>query len=594
MHKNGRTSTIRYIYGDAIGRTPSDGKQKKMASAGPGDTSPLHVLIVENITAQAQMLCHILEEQGYLVSIADNGQSALEMTTSLQPALVVSGVKIPEMSGYELCRQIKADPAIHQIPVILVTSLVDPNEVLLGLQCGADSFVIKPYERSHMLARVEHALSSRGIAAVPESNEPAEIFFHGERHHITASRTQILNLLMSTYDAAVQRNNELTESREQLRERTADALKSNRFLDSIIEHIPTAIYIKDAIQLRYVRVNRALEELTGLPRKDMLGKTAHELFEKGDADKAVERDRRVLASGVLEDIPEHRLSGEGTGMRMLHTYKVPVFGDGDQATHVLGISEDITAQKELEQVVARLNTTLNARAEDLEATNKSLESFTSAASHDLRSPLSVIAGYAGLLEKGYADRLDDKGLHYLAVIRTRVKSMARLIDDLLSFSRLTLQELSKTSVDMNVLVAQVAADMPGVTPDAPRPAIRLGPLPDAAADPALLRQVWVNLLSNAVKYSGRVASPHIEVSGRVEGAEAIYAVRDNGAGFDMAHYDKLFEVFERLHGDEEFEGTGIGLATVRRVITRHGGRVWAEGKVGEGAVFYFALPVQGS
>lgn len=564
-----------------------------MTAAGLGDASPRHILIVENIVAQAQMLSHILEEEGYRVSIADNGQSALEMTANLLPSLVVSGVKIPEMSGYELCRQIKADQALRRIPVILVTSLVDPNEVLLGLQCGADSFVIKPYERSHMLARVEHALHTRPIEPAQETAVPAEIFFHGERHHITASRTQILNLLMSTYDAAVQRNSELTESREQLRERTAEVLKSNRFLDSIIEHIPTAVYIKDAVQLRFVRVNRALEKLTERKREELLGKTAHELFGQNDADVSVEQDRRVLASGVLEEIPEHRISSLGSGTHTLHTYRVPVFGEASEATHVLGISEDITRQKALEQVVTTLHEALSARAEDLEATNKSLESFTSAASHDLRSPLSVIAGYAGLLEKNYADRLDEKGLHYLSIIRARVKSMAGLIDDLLSFSRLNLQDVSKTGVDMNALVAQVTAEMPGFGPDAPPPAIQLGSLPDAPADPALLRQVWVNLLSNAVKYSSRVASPRIEVSGRVDAAEAIYSVRDNGAGFDMAYYDKLFEVFARLHGDEEFEGTGVGLATVRRVVVRHGGRVWAEGKVGEGAVFHFALPLQG-
>lgn len=562
-----------------------------VASPAPSATSPRHILIVENIAAQAQMLSHILEVEGYQVSVVDNGQSALEMTTRLRPSLIISGVAIPEMSGYELCRQIKAGPGLSPVPVILVTSLSDPNEVLLGLQCGADSFVIKPYERSHMLARVEHALSNRDVAHMPEEGPPAEIFFHGERHQISASRTQILNLLMSTYDAAMQRNNELHESRQQLRERTAEVLEANRFLDSMIEHIPTPVYIKDADQLRYVRVNSAQEQLTGISREDTLGKSDHDLFGQEEAERFTAQDHRVLASGFIEDIPEERFFSHSKGVRLLHTRKVPVFGEAAEPTHVLGISEDITQKKELEKVIADLHSALKVRADDLEATNKSLESFTSAASHDLRSPLSVIGGYAGLLEKNYASCLDEKGLHYLSVIGKRVKSMARLIDDLLSFSRLSLQEVQKTDVDMNALAAQVAADLPVSGPGVNKPAIQLGMLPSAPADTGLLRQVWVNLLSNAVKYSRHTASPLIEVSGRVEGGEAIYSVRDNGAGFDMAHCDKLFQVFERLHTDQEFEGTGVGLATVRRVVTRHGGRVWAEGVVDQGAVFHFALPV---
>lgn len=536
------------------------------------------------------MLRFLLEEEGYQVSAAENGESALQLIVQHRPALVISGVKIPQMSGYELCRQIKASEELCSIPVILVTSLSDPNEVLLGLQCGADSFVIKPYERSHMLARVEHALSNRDLGRMPEDGPPAEIFFHGERHEITASRAQILNLLMSTYDAAMQRNNELVQSRQQLRERTAEVLDANRFLDSMIEHIPTAVYIKDAEQLRYVRVNAAEERLTGRSREEMLGKTTHDLFSKDDADRSVAQDRRVLASGVIEDVAEHSFSSP-TGIRLLHTYKVPVFGEAAEPTHVLGISEDITERKELEKVIATLHSALKARAEDLESTNKSLESFTAAASHDLRSPLSVIGGYASLLEKGYAHCLDEKGLHYLSVIGARVKSMARLIDDLLSFSRLSLRELSKGDVVMDELVQQVVAELQqGGT--AKKAVIKLGALPPAQADLGLVRQVWVNLLSNALKYSSLVANPQIEVSGCIEGAEAIYTVRDNGAGFDMAHHDKLFQVFERLHTDPEFEGTGVGLATVHRVVTRHGGRVWAEGKVNEGAVFHFALPVQ--
>lgn len=561
-----------------------------MAAAASGDTSPRHILIVEDIVSQAHMLRHILEEEGYQVSSAANGQTALEMTTLIRPSLVISGVKIPEMTGYELCRQIKASPDLSGTPVILVTSLSDPTEVLLGLQCGADSFVIKPYERSHMLARVEHALSNRDLGNTPEAGPPAEIFFHGERHRITASRTQILNLLMSTYDAAMQRNKELHDSREQLRERTTEVLEANRFLDSMIEHIPVGVFIKDAASLRYVRVNRAQENMLGMSREEIVGKTAQELYIREEAEAFEQQDHRVLASGVLDDIPEERFSSASRGLRLLHTRKVPIFGEGPEPTHVLGISEDITLRKELEKLISDLNAALKIRADDLEATNKSLESFTSAASHDLRSPLSVIGGYAGLLEKNYASSLDEKGLHYLSVIGARVKSMARLIDDLLSFSRLNLQEVQKTNVDMNGLAGQVVAEMQGHGSEA-KPAIVLGSLPPAPADPGLLRQVWVNLLSNAVKYSRQTSSPLIEISGRVEGAEAVYTVRDNGAGFNMDHYDKLFEVFERLHSDHEFEGTGVGLATVRRVVTRHGGRVWAEGKVDQGAVFHFALPV---
>ncbi len=552
--------------------------------------SSRHILIVEDIDAQAYMLRHILEEEGYQVSASDNGQTALEMTREIHPLLVISGVKIPQMSGYELCRQIKADPSVSSIPVILVTSLTDPNEVLLGLQSGADSFVIKPYERSHMLARVQHALSSQISQTAPDEGPPAEIFFHGERHLITANRTQILNLLMSTYDAALQRNEELLESRGQLREKTAELLLSNRFLDSMIEHLPIPLYIKDATDLRYVRINRAEEALVGLTREEMLGKSPHELFEKEVADSIEAQDRQVISGGVPVEIPDHMFHSPTKGQRQLHTGKVPVFGDGPEPTHILGISEDVTQQKELEKVVSALHLNLRVRNDDLEATNKGLESFTSAASHDLKSPLNTIGGYANLLEKKYAHVLDEKGRHYLSVIVSRVKSMAQLIDDLLSFSRLSLGEVKKARVDMHDMAEQVVAEMLQLAPDDKKPTIKIEPLPPAQADAGLVRQVWVNLLSNAMKYSGGASSPLIEVSGKIDGDEVVYSVRDNGAGFNMDQYDKLFEMFSRLHSDQDFAGTGVGLATVQRVVTRHGGKVWANGEVGKGAVFHFALP----
>jgi PAS domain S-box-containing protein len=549
------------------------------------------ILIVEDIDAQAFMLRHILEEEGYEVSSADNGQSGLEMTREIRPMLVISGVKIPEMSGHELCRQIRADPTLGSIPVILVTSLTDPNEVLLGLQSGADSFVIKPYERSHMLARVQHALSTQVGLTLPDGGPPAEIFFHGERHQIRASRTQILSLLMSTYDAALQRNAELLESREQLREKTAELLLSNRFLDSMLEHLPIPLHIKDATDLRYVRINRAEENLVGLTREEMLGRSSHDLFEKEDADVIEAQDRQVISGGIPVAIPNHVFPSVTKGPRNLRTGKVPVFGEGPEPTHILGISEDVTQQMELEKVVSTLHLNLRIRNEDLEATNKGLESFTSAASHDLKSPLNVIGGFASLLEKKYAHALDEKGRHYLSVILGRVKSMALLIDDLLAFSKLSSGEVRKTIVDMREMAEQVVAEMLQLGSDNTKPMIRIEPLPTAMADAGLVRQVWVNLLSNAVKYSAGAKAPQIEVTGKIEDDQVVYSVRDNGAGFDMAYYDHLFKIFSRLHTDVEFDGSGVGLATVQRVVTRHGGKVWAHSEIGKGASFHFSLPV---
>ncbi|ABE43748.1 ATP-binding protein [Polaromonas sp. JS666] len=566
-----------------------------MPSAEPSPVAspapPAHILIAEDSGVQAYMLRRLLEEEGYATSVAKNGRLALELAARIRPSLLVSDVNMPEMSGYELCRQIKANPDLCHIPVILVTNLSDPDDVLLGLKSGADSFVIKPYDRTHMLARVQHALSNQHLRSTAEEGPGVEISFHGEKHQITASRAQILNLLMSTYETTAQRNRELHESREELAKRTTELLAANRFLDSIIENIPNMIFIKDAAELKFVRLNRAGENLLGYSRDQLLGKSDHDFFPKNESDHFVAREREVLASGKVLEIAEEPVQTANKGIRLLRTKKVAVLGENGLATHLLGISEDITQQKEMEKEILNLNAILKARAEELEASHKSLESFTSAATHDLRSPLSIIGGYAGLLEKNYASRLDEKGQRYVSIIRDNIKGMAKLIDDLLAFSKLGQREISKASVNMHGLAQQVIEELLQRHPEGSKPRVVLESLPPAQADASLLRQVWVNLLSNAVKYSSRTPNPLIEISGRIDGAEAVYSVRDNGAGFSMDHYDKLFEIFQRLHTDEEFEGNGVGLPIVQRVVTRHGGRVWAEGKVGQGAVFHFALPV---
>ena len=230
------------------------------------------------------------------------------------------------------------------------------------------------------------------------------------------------------------------------------------------------------------------------------------------------------------------------------------------------------------------------RTAQLEAANRELEAFSYSVSHDLRAPLRAVDGYALMLTEDYGAWLDEEGRRLLGVVRQSAAHMGRLIDDLLHFSQVGRKALTPAPVDMRSLAVEVVADLGRAYPKA---RIDLGALPAAKGDRALLRHVWMNLIGNALKYSARHEAPQVEISGHVEGAESVYQVRDNGVGFDMRYHEKLFTVFQRLHREDEFEGTGVGLAIVQRVIDRHGGRVWGEGAVGQGACFRFALPKEG-
>ncbi len=228
------------------------------------------------------------------------------------------------------------------------------------------------------------------------------------------------------------------------------------------------------------------------------------------------------------------------------------------------------------------------RTAQLQAANRELEAFSYSVSHDLRAPLRAVDGFARMLEDGYAHALDAEGKRLLGVVRDNSRRMGGLIDDLLEFSRIGRAAPARERIDMTVLAREAAAEAMGEL----RSAVEIGELPAAAGDRALLRQVWLNLIANALKYSGTRERPLIQIGGKAQDGELVYWVRDNGVGFDMGYAHKLFGVFQRLHREDEFPGTGVGLAIVQRVLERHGGRAWAEGTVGEGACFYFSLPAK--
>jgi signal transduction histidine kinase/type II secretory pathway pseudopilin PulG len=246
----------------------------------------------------------------------------------------------------------------------------------------------------------------------------------------------------------------------------------------------------------------------------------------------------------------------------------------------------MTAQ--VRQAHAQLEEKVRSRTADLEAVNSELEAFSYSVSHDLRAPLRAVSGYAVMLKEDYDAALDNEGRRITDNILSNAKMMGRLIDDLIAFSRLGKREVRRQTVDMQALVAACIAELSATWPeDCFR--IETGQLPPCRGDGDLLKQVWLNLIGNALKYSSKVAGPRIDIGSMEDAKGVVYYVRDNGAGFDMKYADKLFKVFQRLHSQEEFEGTGVGLALVKRIVDKHRGEIWAESLPGKGATFFFRL-----
>ena len=290
---------------------------------------------------------------------------------------------------------------------------------------------------------------------------------------------------------------------------------------------------------------------------------------------------------------EFRIRRADGQYRWFKTRAVPLRDAEGRIAKWFGSNTDIDDLKRAEEEIRRLNADLERRVvertAELRAVNKELEAFSYSVSHDLKAPLRSVDGFAKMLEEDYAGRMDGEGQRLLRVVRDSAQDMGRLINDLLTFSRLSRKELKKTRFDMSRVVREAQSQLAHA---AGGRSIRweIGELPEAFGDEAAIREVWLNLLSNAIKFTRPREEAVIAIEGHVEGDQAVYSVKDNGVGFDMAYKDKLFCVFQRLHTVEEFEGTGVGLALVQRVVQKHGGRVWAEGKVDGGAVFGFALP----
>jgi len=377
-------------------------------------------------------------------------------------------------------------------------------------------------------------------------------------------------------------------------QRIEEELRGNRrLLETVIDAIPMSIFAKD-LDSNYIMLNKQMAEYFGVKKEELLRRHTSNLPASGDArSKSLKDDAWVFEHQRPLVQPDQLLERPDGVLMHYHSTKIPLFDAAGKLMGLLGINRDISEEKRAQAKVRELNISLERRVRErtaeLEAANRDLDSFGYSVSHDLRSPLGALNGFAHLLRTREAARLSPDGVHLLEQLETNATRMTNLVEGLLEFSRLGRRPVTRVAVQMALLVGDVVDELRGAAADR-RLDIRIGALADAYGDPMLLRQVWLNLIGNAIKYSRGRDPALIEIGS--DPATGEYFVRDNGAGFEMKYAERLFGVFERLHSESEFEGTGIGLAIVQRIVNRHGGMVRGDGRPDHGATFRFTLPAR--
>ncbi|RZJ27121.1 MAG: response regulator [Haliea sp.] len=530
--------------------------------------SPATILIVDDEPANCRLLEALLHPEGYLTVCASNGAQALLVVAQQPPDLILLDVMMPELDGYQVAALLKADPVSSNIPIIMVTALNDRDARIAGLKAGAEEFLSKPVDRAELWLRVRNLLRLKDYGDFLRN------------HNLTLER----EVMARTADLRHSTRLQLSEAARQV---------------AILNALPAHIALLDR-QGHIISLNEAWRNFAdthvllspgyGLGTDYLLVCDESKGDSAGEARKAANGIRAVLRGSLPGFSLEYACHAPGQRRWFMMTV-TPL--SSDHMSGVIVMHLDVSARKQAQEDIELLNDGLEERVQQrtdqLQVANQELEAFSYSASHDLRTPLSAIDGYSSLLGKDLGAGASERSKHYLSRIRAGVAQMGELIDALLSLAQVSRSHLSWGPVDLSAMARAV---LDGYCEREPQRKVELdiqaGLLVNG--DHRLLQQVLDNLLGNAWKFSGQCPSIRISVACAAGASgESVYTVQDRGAGFDMAYADKLFGAFQRLHTATEFAGTGIGLATVHRIITRHGGRVWAESVPGDGASFHFTL-----
>jgi two-component system NtrC family sensor kinase len=518
------------------------------------------VLIIDDSPTFREELKSLLESSGYAVVTAETGEDGLRAAVDVRPAVIVVDGVLPGIDGSTVIRRIRADAVLRSTPCMLLTASEERSGELRALDAGADAYVRKEEDTQIILARVTALLrSSKAPSAVGTTSSllgPKKILTVDDS--LTYLHEVATQLREEGYDVVSARSGE--EALELLSVQSVDCI----LLDLVMPGLSgqeTCRRIKSSAAWRDIPLimHTALEE----PGAMIEGINAG-----ADDYIAKSSDLEVLRARVRAQLRRKQFEDENRSIR------------------------EQLLQKELEVIAANsareLAETRSVFVEELERKNRELETFSYTVSHDLRAPLRSINSFSQILLEDYSEKLDSTGKSHLERVSSSAKRMGELIDDLLELSRVARAELSRGRIDLSAIARTILEDFSRNEPDRK---VEWNVQDDLVlnVDGRLMKVALENLLGNALKFTAKTATARIEFGTEQRDGGTVYFVRDNGAGFDMKYADKLFSPFKRLHGNDDFPGTGIGLATVHRIVDRHGGRIWADSTVGEGATFYFTI-----
>jgi two-component system, NtrC family, sensor kinase len=528
---------------------------------GSSGASRATVLVIDDSEAVRRHLEHAFRDAAYDVLLAASGEEGLRIAADARPAVIIVDGQLPGIDGPTVIRRVRLDAALRKTPCLLLTASEGPGAELEALDAGADAFVRKDDDVAVILARVAAVL--RGGSAGAQDSAATSVEGPKKILAVDDSQTYLQSVAAALrgegYDVVLAGTGE--EALDLLSVQSVECVLLDLIMPGLggretCQRIKAVPGLRDlpVIILTAVEDREAMIEGLAAGADDFIAKSS---------------DFEVLRARVRAQIRRRQFESENRHYR----------------EHALRMEMDAGEAR----AARKLAETRAALVGELEEKNRELEAFSYSVSHDLRAPLRSIDGFSKALLEDYAERLDDQGRDHLGRVRNAAQRMGELIDDLLELSRVGRSEIRRERVDLSALAHAIAVELQERDPDRRvRFAIHEGLF--AEVDLRLTQVVFENLLGNAWKFTQKADGPTIEFGALNDRRDTAYFVRDNGAGFDMQYAGKLFAPFQRLHSSAEFPGTGIGLATVQRVVGRHGGRVWAEGSVGKGATFFWTLP----